>query len=287
MRLFCQIADESDIVDGWVRHYRSLGVSSFHLIVHGGRARNARLHVLATREPIVVEAEHARPFLETEKREDLQALVARHVGEWVVVVDADEFLEVPYGDLATTAARLDAVGADVLLAPLLQRVRADGTLDSPPRIEDPFAEFPLAVPDLIARLGSRACESKFPFLRVGTHTRLRGGNHTSPHGRASRSSHAQGVTHHMKWRQPLRERLRASLVGRNPWRHEPEAYERWLAEHGGRLPIDGAFAPTRHELFRRDLLRTARWGDRLRIAVRSWWRSARRRAAPNPAPDAG
>ncbi len=273
MRLLCHLRDESDILEGWIRHYQRLGVSSLHLIVHGGPTQNARLFGLLGSAPITIEERVDGPHDEREKIARLQRVAERYPGEWLVLVDGDELLEVPYEDLPTTAARLDRVGANALQAPFLQRVRADGLLDTPEVLDDPLAELPLAVPGLIAALGSGACETKFPLLRVDPGLAIRGGNHEPPFGRGTLLSSARGVTHHVKWRRPLLARMAERIATGHTHRHESECYLDWLRAHAGTLPLHGAFRCTREELFQRGLLRRASFWDRARL----WDRARRRR----------
>ncbi len=273
MRLLSHLRDESDILEGWIRHYQRLGVRSFHLIAHGGPTHNARLFGLVGSAPIVIEERVEGPYDEHEKIRRLQRVAERYPGEWLVVVDGDELLEVPYDDLPTTAARLGAVGANALAAPFLQRVRADGRLETPAVLDDPLAELPLAVPGLIAALGSGAIETKFPLLRVGPGLAIQGGNHEPPLGRHTLLSSACGVTHHVKWRRPLLDRLEERIATDHVCRHESQCYLDWLRAHEGTLPLGGAFRCTRKELFARGLLRRTSFCDRGRL----WGRARRRR----------
>jgi hypothetical protein len=273
VRLFCQLCDESDLLEAWLRHYVRLGVTCFHLVVHGGRTRNARLHALVGTYPIVIEQEVDGAFSDALLRPRLQALMERHLGEWVVLVDADELVEVPAPDLPHMARQLERHGAQALRAPFLQRVRRDGTLASPERIDDPWSEFPLGVPGLLRQMGSTASEGKYPLLRVLPGLALMGGNHHAPYGRATLFARALGVTHHFKWRRGLEARITHRARDDGTWGHESAVYLGWLEAHAGRLPLEGAFEVTTKALRRRGLLRPVRWTDRLRL-----WRRARRLA---------
>jgi len=275
MRLLCHLRDESDILEGWMRHYQRLGVRSFHLIVHGGATCNARLFGLLGSAPIVIEGQVEGPHDEGEKTRRLQRVAERYPGEWLIVVDGDELLEVPYADLPRTAARLEAVGANALEAPFLQRVCADGRLETPEVLADPLAELPLAVPELIAMLGSRACETKFPLLRVGPGLAIRSGNHEPPFGRGTLLSSARGVTHHVKWRRSLVGRMEERIATGHAYLQESKCYLDGLRAHGGALPLRGAFRCTRQALFARGLLRRASFWDGWRL----WSRARRRRSA--------
>jgi hypothetical protein len=253
MRLFSQVCGEEDIARAWLAHYRRLGVTSFHLVVHGTPKHNRVWFDLAGDE-VRIEEHCLGPFVEADRALRLGRLAARYPGEWVWIVDADEFVELPFDTVGETCAALVQAGVEALPAPLLQRVAPDGGFGPEGPIADPFAAYPVAVPDLCKRLGASAALTKFPLVLSRPGLRLSGGNHEPPGPFEPRGIPPRGVTHHFKWRRGLLERVTALsrtavLTGR-----EGATYARYLHGSGGKLPVDGGFAGSRDELFARGML---------------------------------
>jgi hypothetical protein len=255
MKLISHVNGDGDLLDAWFRHYTALGVRAFHLIVHGPRAENTRLFDLLGSHPIHIEDEYEGEFHSTEKLRRMNLVLSRLRGEWIVLVDSDEFLELPYSSLQKTARVLERLRADVLPAPFLQRLTIDGSLDTPAVIDDPFRTFPLCSADLYRRMGVDASCTKHPLLFATGSTELYdAGNHGLPFGSRCRLAPVQGVTHHFKWRRTVFERLRARVESAHPWRHESAGFASYLRSHANRLPVEGAFRYSRGELFQRGLL---------------------------------
>src|SRR5262249_20503147 len=153
---------------------------SFYLIVHGPKQENERLFNLQHSFPVIVEEEYEGPFDSHEKKRRLNRLLAKLRGQWILLVDSDEFVELPYRRLSTTIRMLELAEANVLFAPLLQHLTPDGSLDNPEVIKDPFATFPLCSVDLYQRMGVNASISKYPLFYCTEGTSLSdGGNHNS------------------------------------------------------------------------------------------------------------
>lgn len=259
MKLFSHINGDSDLIESWLRHYLALGIDTFQVVLHGPRRENETLLRLKDAYPVVILDEYEGPMLETEKIRRLQNQVQKHAGEWVVVVDSDEFLELPEKNLPETCALLEAWELQNLSAPLLQRIRPGGLLESPPAIENPAELFSLAAPRLCQHMGARPDLRKFPLFFVRDSSQIHGGNHLPPTPGDPPHPPVRGVSHHYKWRQPLLERLR-SPSGQY-WfcaQHEYPRYQAHLAAHGHRLPLQDAFPCSREELFQRGLLRNPR-----------------------------
>jgi hypothetical protein len=152
LRLFSHVNADSDLIEAWLKYYLRLGVDWFHLIVHGPPEENDKLLAIKDSYPITIEDSYEGPFPapikdankpnNTEKKNRLDTLLARHTGQWVLLVDSDEFVEFPYPDIPETIQRLESANANLMPAPMLQRLRADGSLDSPPVIDDPGRLFP-------------------------------------------------------------------------------------------------------------------------------------------------
>ncbi len=270
MDLVCHINDDQDLLDAWLAYYRSLGVHAFHLIVHGPAAENRRLFELRHEHPIRIHDVYEGEFRSEEKQIRINRILSMFRGRWVLLVDSDEFVEFPYRTLPQMVRILEVLGADTLYAPMLQRLTADGHLDTPETIKDPFREFPLCSVDLCRKMGVGAYLSKYPLFRCGKATALlEGGNHHSPNGLASHLSPLLGVTHHFKWRRTISKRLEARANSGHTWRHQSKGFQEYLEKAEGRVPLDDAFPYSRAELFRRGLLQKADWKAAVPCALRN------------------
>jgi glycosyltransferase involved in cell wall biosynthesis len=256
LKLISHVNGDGDLIEAWLNHYLRLGVDRFHLVVHGGPEENRRLLAIQNSYPITIEDSYLGPFHVFEKKDRLDAVLARHSGQWILVVDSDEFVEFPYADIPATIRELDLAHANLLAAPLLQRLTSDGSLETPPVIDDPSQMFPLCSVDLYRRMGVKADIFKFPLFFCLKGTRLaEGGNHYPPLGSEPRATPVLGVTHHFKFRRTVSERLHKRIHSEHPWRYESVQFREYLEGHSNRLPLEGAFRYSREELFRRRLLK--------------------------------
>lgn len=255
IRLISHVNRDDDLIEAWLLHYLKLGVGSFHLIVHGGADENRTLHGLRHRYPITVIDQYDGTFDVFEKRERLTWGLAQLRGGWVVLVDSDEFVELPYRTLAGTIRMMQWLRADALSAPMLQRFSADGGVDVA-TARCPFDTYPWCSTDLYAQLGQpQAVIDKYPLFELTRRTALRsGGNHYPPNGYGSRVAPMLGVSHHFKWRSTVRERLSQRANSTHPYRGESVQYLAYLEGANWQLPVAGAFRYSRAGLFRRGLL---------------------------------
>jgi len=256
LKLISHVNGDNDLIEAWLKYYLQLGIDRFHLIVHGDQEENHRLLAIRNSYPITIEDSYGGPFDVYKKKDRINAVLARHSDEWILLVDSDEFVEFPYQDIPTTVRELNTAHANVMAAPMLQRLTVDGSLETPPVIDDPFQMLPLCSVDLYWRMGVRADIFKFPLFFCAKDTRIaEGGNHYPPLGCDPRGTPMTGVTHHFKFRRTVSERLHKRIHSEHPWRYESVQYREYLATHSNRLPLDGAFAYSREELFRRRLLK--------------------------------
>ncbi len=266
LRLFSQVNADSDLIEAWIKYYLRLGVDRFHLVVHGRPEENEKLFAIKDSYPITIEGIYEGPFPapvsargkpgSTEKKERLDSLLARYTGQWVLLVDSDEFVEFPYRDIRETIQKLESAKANLMAAPMLQRLKSDGSLDSPAMIEDPFQFFPLCSVELYRRMGVKAEIFKFPLFYCEPGTEMvEEGNHYPPLGLEPRAAAIIGVTHHFKFRQCLSVRLQKRIKSVHLWRNDSVGFQEYLDRHSGRLPLEGAFIYSREELFKRRLLR--------------------------------
>jgi hypothetical protein len=274
--LLSHINRDGDILDAWFKYYRNLGVARFHLIVHGSREENAELYRIKDRYPIVLEESYEGPFDSEEKKRRLNALLARMSGTWVMLVDSDEFVELPYRRIRETVRMLERVGANTLFAPMMQRLDSDGSLVNLDVVEDPFRVFPLCSVDLYQKMGVSASISKYPLFYCTERTSLLdGGNHSTPNGSDTVFSLLQGVTHHFKFRRSVSQRLDARIRSTHPWRQESVLYRQYLEAHSDRLPTTGSFAYSRRALFRKGYLQKFTAAQAAAIAAGFHWKQRR------------
>lgn len=257
LKLLSHVNADGDLIEAWLKYYLQLGVTGFHLVVHGGREENSRLFAIKDSYPITIEATYEGPFLGEHKKNHLDAVLARYTDQWLVLVDSDEFAEFPYRNIPKTIRKLEFEGATVMAAPMLQRIRADGALETPSLIDDPFEVMPFCSEDLYQRMGADACLLKYPLFFCGSDTKLKEeGNHSPAQGSERRTSAMRGVTHHFKFRRTVSQRLDKMINNSaHLWRHESVQFQEYLDNHSNRLPVEGAFPYSRKELFRRGLLR--------------------------------
>ncbi|MGD0965376.1 MAG: glycosyltransferase family 2 protein [Candidatus Acidiferrales bacterium] len=201
LKLVSHINADSDLIEAWLKYYLRLGIDEFHLVVHGVPEENDRFLAIKDSYPVTIEDTYGGPFGYDEKKNRLDAVLARYTSQWIVVVDSDEFVEFPYGDIPATIQKLDCAHANVMFAPMLQRLSADGSVETPPVIDDPFQMFPLCSVELYRRMGVKADIFKFPLFFCARGTQLASeGNHHPPIGCEPRAAALLGVTHHFKFR---------------------------------------------------------------------------------------
>jgi glycosyltransferase involved in cell wall biosynthesis len=256
LKLISHVNADGDLIEAWLKYYLRLGVDRFHLVVHGAPGENERLLAIKDSYPITIEDTYGGPFDYDEKKHRLDAVLARSTDQWIVLVDSDEFVEFPYQDIPETIQKLEFAQANVMAAPMLQRLTADGSLETPPEIEDPFRMFPLGSVELYRKMGVKADIFKFPLFFCTTGTQLATeGNHHPPRGSEPRGATLHGVTHHFKFRRVVAQRLDKRINSEHPWRHESVQFREYLDSHSNRLPLEGAFVYSREELFHRRLLK--------------------------------
>ena len=176
--------------------------------------------------------------------------------QWILLVDSDEFVELPFSRINSIVQALELARGNVLQAPMLQHLTRDGSLDTPDVIDDPFHTLPVCSVSLYEHMGAKATINKFPLFYCTSGTTLSdGGNHRPPLGARRTGRSFLGVTHHFKFRSTVLRRLNKRIDSSHSHRHESVQYLDYLERHGYRLPLDESFEYSREELFRRGLLR--------------------------------
>jgi hypothetical protein len=260
-RLISHVIGDDDLIDAWLQHYLKLGVDSFHLIVHGGHKQNRRLYDLVHLYPIQILDTYTGVYDPVEKRDRLAWSLATLDGGWTVMVDSDEFLELPYRSLSATVNVMRWLRADTLHATVLQRFSWDG-VDISSR-SSPFEAYPWCSVDLYARPNQpQSVVDKYPIFQLQRRSWLKcRGNHQPPNGYGSRIAPMRGVMHHFTWRPAVQHRLNDRAGGTHPYRGESQHYVKFLGESGWRLPTDSTFKYSRRSLFTRGLLRRPSFSD--------------------------
>jgi hypothetical protein len=257
--LVCHWRGDGDIAEAFLEYYSSQ-VSGFHLILHGPEDENRGILALRSRFPIVVHDSYDGPFDDGEKARRLNALLATFMGEWILLADSDEFVELPHSFVGETIDALERSRLSCLSAPMLQRLRRDGSLNSPEIVQDPFAEFPLCSERLYALMGGTGSIGKYPLFRCGPETVVSIGNHGPPNGTDSVCDAFIGVTHHFKWKRSAINRISYTIeIGWQWAQSESVPYLKYLGTHGFVLPLDDSFVYSREALYKRRLLKRPRY----------------------------
>jgi hypothetical protein len=142
-RVFCHFgAQDLDILPAFYRHYDRLGVSSFHFVVHGDDDLVAKVKASGRDLDVTISNVVLGPFDEATKCHELTKAIRPFAGEWVLLADTDEFLELPYRDLATAVRALNAFGLTSLPAKVVDRITPNGSLPDIGSDDDPQTVFP-------------------------------------------------------------------------------------------------------------------------------------------------
>jgi len=253
-RLFAFVsANDADIVRPFVQHYRTLGVDRFQFILHGPWT-DGDLAAL-NEQGVEICERNFEPYSDRRKRELLQKHIFAAQGEWIVHVDADEFLELPCATIAETVRYLDFLGAEDLPAVLLQRVAEGGQLVPLGDATDLNALFPYFDYGLCERMeiANTIWKGKYPLVRVGPRFRTTRGNHLPHLERAAALAPIRAVLHHFKWRDRLPSAIGMER-GEDSNSSEMKSYGSWLERHEGRVPVEGLEVYSRAALFQRGYL---------------------------------
>lgn len=84
IKLVSHINGDGDLLPAWFKYYTGLGVTAFHIIVHGSEEENALFFKLAEQYPVVVEHHYKGEFQIEEKKRHLQKCLDGLVNTWVV-----------------------------------------------------------------------------------------------------------------------------------------------------------------------------------------------------------
>lgn len=246
--------NDADILPFFLAHYRKLGVSGFLLALHGPWPETT-LDGLTREEDVAIWDLLGDVYEDSYRRSILNLMADGERDRWVVVVDVDEFLELPFGTMKRTIAGLEVVGEAAMPAFLLQRISKDGGLP----VLDPSSPIDRQMPNghfnLCEEMQTEKSvwKTKYPLSKVVPGFKIDRGNHWPPVAGAQAHLPIRGVLHHFKWRSALKT---AFDLARGPSSNhdEMESYRRWLAAHDDRLPTKQARPVSRQDLFARGLL---------------------------------
>ncbi|MEU6718025.1 glycosyltransferase family 2 protein [Nonomuraea sp. NPDC046802] len=213
-------AGDVELLPHLARHYRKLGVESFHIVCHAESESDAnyeRLLEECRRADIRPLHLHVGAWRETLNMRLKAYIMGQRPGDWFVIADLDEFqvYDRPLGELIQLCER---VGADHVNGCFLDRVAPGGELLAVDE-SSIWERFPLA----------GAVSSKISLtlpLKTGLargHVQLLPGHHGTVGGRALPRDAGFIQVHHFKWTESVIRRLR--------WRVEHLAREDRRAEH--------------------------------------------------------
>src|SRR5262249_54440890 len=108
--------EDHDLLPHWLAHYHALGVTDVHLVLNGSSPNRRLLRKACRGYAVTIAEEHDQPDSDEARREALARLVRGFAGEWVLLADADEFVELPFLSLPATLRALRAFGMTALPA---------------------------------------------------------------------------------------------------------------------------------------------------------------------------
>ncbi len=245
---------DQDILPHFLAHYRNLGVHAFFLVLHGN-FRGETLRRLESSGDVEIKSRETAPYSEKFRREILTKVVAELRNRWVLLVDADEFIELPGRTLDQTIAAMDGFGMDALPAYMIQRVAAGGELaDLTPKddIQRLYSHYNF---NLCEQLGSPRppWKTKFPLAKITEAFLCARGNHWPQNGKLHAHVPFRAILSHFKWRSALRDALKATR-GEESAQFEMDAYRNHLEQSNWVLPTSGAREFSRDALLQDGLL---------------------------------
>ncbi|MGI9452485.1 MAG: glycosyltransferase [Geminicoccaceae bacterium] len=245
---------DRDILPLFLAHYRTLGIRGFLFALHGNWPE-AVLDWLTRQDDVAIWDLLGDRYEDSYRRSILNLMAERYLGDWVVLVDADEFLELPLASLAKTISALIVLGLDCLPAYLLQRMSRDGglpVLDPGRSLDQQFPDYNFSLCEDMG-VKSPTWKTKYPLSRVTENFAIDRGSHWPPNPTSLAHAPIRGVVHHLKWRAALFEAFEIER-GETSNTYEMSSYRQWLDTHDGKLPTANARPCSREALVARGLL---------------------------------
>ncbi|WP_017600169.1 glycosyltransferase family 2 protein [Nocardiopsis lucentensis] len=255
---------ETPLLQAWVEHYRTLGISVFHLALHvpehalPGTEQRLR-DTLASRGITPALVKHG-PWHETTNAHLRDRLRARAGKGWHLIADSDEFHTFPTS-LADTIATAEQAGHAIVRGLMLDRVARTGALTAwPPPEREPRGAGLREHLDAAYPLGGWLTHRLLlgdprKIVLARADVPLTTGNHRAPGHHPADGQVV--VVHHFKWRFGVEADLRRRIVRftSGTWtetspavRHEADRFLTHLGDNQGRINTADpalAFRPVR------------------------------------------
>jgi hypothetical protein len=238
-------SEDTVLLETAVKHYRAMGVESFHLVRHVESLDDPGLRSseqVLGRHGLRFATVHQGPWDEDLNAYLIRAQMRRHPEDWWVVADADEF-HVYDRPLAEIIAMCEHAEYDYVRGAFLDRVAANGLLQPFDPARSIWRQYELA--GFVTLHVTKAATSKVTLARGDVVLNL--GQHSTKSGRQAPADRVFAQVHHFKWTSSLPAKLtrRVGAYSSNEWHvaHPSIATESHrildhLSAHGGRIDVD-------------------------------------------------
>ena len=243
-----------DLVPHFLKHYRDLGVAGFRFVLHGEFDPRRRDWMYAQPD-ITVFAELHGLFTESSKVQKIDWMLEGLEGTWAMMVDLDEFIELPQDSLAQTISAMEDLGLSSLPAFMVQRMTCDGQLAglaAEDDIQQVFANYSF---NLAERIGTKypPIKTKYPLARVEAGARSSDGFHYPLLPDVCNNRPLRATLSHFKWRDRLKSAVK-DFRGNDANSAEMATYGSYIGTSDVRLPTEGARPYGRADLIARGFL---------------------------------
>lgn len=231
------VDEKTDLLPHFVDYYRERGVTDFVCVAWEGADLGFVCRTLeASGLPHLVVAPGVPFFLGFADSHLHNQIREAHVdpGGWCMVLDLDEFVEIPGFDLREACARAEADGAVAICGEFVDRIAADGSL--PASLEaDIWAQFPLQTRMTLSVKTWTVTKA----VAVRGDTAVTSGHHY--HEGAGRSWCVHARVHHFAWWGDVTGRMKERLLCvkrvKLDWGGECSRTVETIEKHGGKLPL--------------------------------------------------
>ena len=222
VKLFTSVSDDLDLFPHFLRHYAQAGVTDF-FVVAPSEVVDVMTPLASDYAMTIVPADPAGAARHVGSTEQVSNLRRRHQqnDEWVVIAEADEFVDFPES-ITDIAAAAEAEGANVVRGTMYDRFTLDGHLSEVEPASDLAELFP--VRSRFVRDVMLGCDQK-AILVKGLHT-LDGDHVASTELIIDRYKWIQGSV------ERERARARTSDEADGDWRREYDRALRHYDAHG-------------------------------------------------------
>jgi hypothetical protein len=228
VKLFVCIFDDAGLLPHFLRHYDRLGVSEFHVATTPSLAEEVSEAAAAYRASVYTEFEVAETVTGGVTAVAAMRDRAQDLGEWVVIVDLDEFVEVD-GPLQDLMPELERENANVARGIMYDRFPADGR----PTPFDADSDLPSLYPVRARFIRDVMQGTDFKGFLVKGHLQGEGAHHIFAGERVF--SRVFEISHY-KWDDPTLRRIKQALemtqAAGLDWSEEYRRILEHYAEHG-------------------------------------------------------